>query len=443
MLRTALLLFALLLPLAACDQSPPTAEAPVQKATRPAGTGLLNVPEQPATLELASHALPLWRQQADARPTLAIFSFDPFLKPIPEALRERATELVKNGSEAAIEQHGSINRADPVILPNQTVSAALRGGLLSAIYWVFPSKIAPQQLDLGKFREQMVEQKFLTSEEAAALELQDGVLSGTVRGIPFYAVHPTRLDFIKDPGLLHIDMSYFRGLYDNEIKTPLYNLLKETADNLRAQSWQPQITTLSYSTLDGDTSLDVRFVMSDLAELIRNPALLDGDMPQEWRQRSEALYAADMFSESKRIELAKQLIQVAPESASAHYDRFQALLHDKQIDPALQALEQAVKRDPGYGAAYISLAQMAVQDKRPAIALSLLNHAAQLFPDNPFIGLQEAHLLADQGDVNAARAKLDSLPQHWSPVYHQEIPEVIEKLRDKLNDSETPHEEKN
>ncbi len=439
-MRHLLLLSLLLCLLCGCEQAPPQpADTPAPAESKPAttaaaplGTGLLNQPSEPILLELPSEALPYWRTEQQSKPALVLFSFDPLLKPIDSSLRERARELALSGSAEQLRQHGSYNVAEPLILPIQTVTAALDANMFSKIYWIFPSKAQVEQLDLARFRSQMEEQGFLTAEEIASLNLNAGHFTGQVRGIPFEAIHYQQLRDISGPLVLHIDMSFFRGLYDNEIKSPLYGLLRDTVDSLRGLNWQPLTTSLSYSTLEGATSLDVRFMISNLAEMIRNPAMLETDMPKAWQVRSEALYAGDMYSESKKIELSQQIAQLAPESAAAHYDRFQALFLSKKIEPALQALHQAVKLDPGYGAAYIQLAQMAVEDKDIETALELLERAAPLFPDNPFIQLQQAHLLTLTGQVKAAKDQLAKLPQTWSPLYHHQVPAAIADLQQKL-----------
>lgn len=424
--------------LSGCEQSsqPPeqTTAAPkaVQMSKVSTGSGLFHQPITPQLLELPDEALAYWRTAAVEKPALVLFSFDPLLKPIPSSLQQQARKLALTGSPQQLRQHGSINTAEPLILPTQTVTAALDAGMFSKLYWIFPSKVPPEQLDLAKFRSQLLEKKIITAEEAAGINLLNGVYTGQIRGVPFEAVHYQRLRDIAGPLVLHIDTGFFRGLYDNEIKTPLYNLLRDTVDSLRKRNWQPSVTTLSYSTAEGAVSLDVRFVISNLAELMQNPARLDGDMPKEWQLRSEALYAGDMYSQSKQQQLAQQLVQVAPNSAAAHYDRFQALFLDKRLEPALQALQRAVALDPGYAAAYLQLARIAAKEGKPNKALELLTPAEKRFPEYPFIPLQKAQLLTDIKQYAAAEKYLSKLPQQWSPIYHAKIPAVVTALQRRI-----------
>jgi len=424
-----LIALAVLLFLFACEQ--PEQNLQPQQIEKPttSNSGLFHQPIEPIMLELPSEALAHWRIETAEKPALVLFSFDPLLKSPDPALQQQARELAQHGSAEQLRRHGSFNSAEPVILPIQTVSAALDAGLFSKLYWVFPSKVDAANLELEFFREQMLEKELMTAKEAAALTLEDGIYRGTLRGFPFAAIHHQKLSEIPEPLVLHIEMGFFRGLYDNEIKSPLYTLLRDTALNIWQQGWQPLATTLSYSTAEGAISLDVRFVLSNFAELLRNPSLLDAEMPTEWQIRSEALYAGDMYSEAKKIELAKQIVQQAPESAAAHFDHFRALFLSKQLQPSLDALAEAVKRDPGYAASYLELAQMALQDGNIEMGMALLSRAEEQFPENPFIRLQKAYLLTTTGQIDEAEQLLAKLPQQWSPVYHQDIPGKIAEIR--------------
>ncbi len=392
----------------------------------------------PTLVELPTAALPFWREHRQEKPALVLMSFDPFLQPIPAELRERARDLALSGTPQEIDRHGSYPRIDPVIVPTQALSAALAADFFSKIYWVFPSKVAPLQLEIDKFREQMVKAEFLTQAEAREVEFRDGRYAGTLRGVPFEALHFQKLAEITGPVVVHLDLSYFRGLYDNEIKTPLYDLIHQSASTLLTTSWQPLALTLSYSTVQGAISLDTRFVLTNLAEILREPRLLTEAMPRPWELRAEALYAADMFTESKKIELYREAVQLAPDDATTIYDLFQAHFLAKNVDQALQALDRAVALDPGYGAAYLRLADMALQDQNPEAALTLLEKASAVFPENPFIDLQRADLLRQMGAGDQAQALMEPLKDvSWSPVYHAEIPGMIDQMLAPLSDQKS------
>lgn len=445
MRQIILLLSLLLFILSGCDNSNQTTNAAPEK---PAGgsaktaQGLFNQALQPQLLELPNEALPYWRSDSLEKPALVLFSFDPLLRHIDATLQEKAKNLALNGTPEMLLQHGSLNTAEPLIMPIQTVTAALDAGLFSKIYWIFPTSEAPESIQPPLFRKQMLESQLLSKEEAAAIEYNDGVFSGTLRGIPFEARHPERLNDIPEPIVLHFDLGYFRGLYVDEQSTPIYSLLKDTARGLRSQNWRPKAVTISHSTIEGEISLELRFVTITLAELISDPELLDAELPEEWRLRSETLLAGEANTEEKKVELAQQLVQIAPESAPAQYDLFRALFKSFQLEPSLNALARLVELDPGYGIVYAQMAQVSIQAGNAVKGLELLDKAITLFPENPFQRLQKAHILSVFGEHDEANKILDQLPKNWSPIYHEKIPAVIEKIRNlKAEDKELTNQQ--
>lgn len=437
MRRPAVLYFFLLLLLWGCDTPPPMqqvepAPSKSQGATAQATTqGIFDHSLEPQLVELTTGALPIWRKFSEQKPALVLMSFGPFLKPIPVELKQRATELVLQGSREYFDRHGSFFRADPVILPNQALSAAVDADLFSKIYWVFPTKNSPEALSLDKFRTQMLEAKFLSKAEVDELTLKDATFSGRLRGMPFSASPHLNVASIQEPLVLHIDLSYFQGLYNNEIKTPLYDLIHKAARSLDQSGWEPLSTTLSYSTLEGDIALETRFVMSNLAEVLADPSLLAAEaMPPAWALRAQALYAADMFTESKKLELYRQAAKLAPADPTALYDLFQSYLQSKKIDKALVALDRAITLDPGYGAAYLAIANLALQDGNLAATQRFLEKAAALYPLNPFVNFGRSELLLQSGAKGDALTVIDQLLNlDWSPIYHPDMLQVLNEMK--------------
>ncbi len=435
LLITALMLPALLL---GCEKKPetPVATAPppaVAAANQPATTtapgSLFASPIEPDLFEQPTDALVRWRQFRAAKPTLVLLSFDPFLQPLSPELRSEAVALAQTGNAAELTTRARIFRANPALLPTQTLSAALEAGVFSRLCWVFPSTVKPEDLTMELFRKQMIDAKFFSEAEANSLQLADGVFSGTLRGIPFQAIHPWALPELEGSLLLHIDLSYFRGLYKDTVTTPIYQLLHQTATALRESGWQPEAVTLSFSTEEGAVSLDTRFLLRDLATMLRQPAILDGEPPTHWNQRAEAFYGADVFTAEKMLELVEQMVAVAPDDPSVQYDHYTTLFAAKKLEPAMAALDRAVAGDPGYAYAYAELAQIAIKDRNAQAALELLQKAAAAYPENPFIPLQMADVQINTGAGQEALKTLQPLKQlTWSNAYHDDIPALLERM---------------
>jgi len=429
--RILFLLLGLPLLLTACDSG--NKSAPAKPAPQ-----LLTEALQPIVMELPSEALPVWRDALPQKGTLVLLSIHPFLQPIEVERADEVKGLVAAGKREDFWQRGSFYRANPALVPTETVSASLLGGLFKEIVWIFPASAGADQLSLDTFRKQLLEAKFLTDEEAGKLTLANGTFSGIVRGVPFRAAHPTALPKIDGHFALHIDLSYFRGLYQGEVKTPIYDVLHSTCLAIKAANWRPRVVTLSYSTIEGTISHDVRFLLSNLAELLRDPKLLE-QMPASWAKRGEALYSVNFFLDQKVREMYQQNATDHPQDAAAQYDYYKSLFEQKKIDEALGQLDKAAALDPGYGAVYLELAQIAETDRNLPIAVDLLRKGGSFFADNPFIDFYRAQFLLQLGRIDQARPlieRLEKLP--WSKRYHPQMAEGVKQMADYARNPQPP-----
>ncbi len=428
------LLLLLLLCLCACEQQrqesvvPDTATAVVAASAPRSFTALLKEPAEPRLVESPSAALAAWRPAGEERPALLLLANDPLLRPLPPSLADEILRLTREGSPDELRRRGTARVPNPLLLPEMTVTAALRAGFFSRLIWVLPLA-AEGEMNLETLRAQLREYGALTEEEAAALRLEAGGASGTAQGMPLRIVPLTALTAPTEPVVLHIDLSYFSPLYKGEIKTPLYPLLGQTLQQLRELGMRAGVVTISRSNLDGGLPLETRFIGGDLAELFRRPELLDSPLPELWDQRSRSLYLANFFQKERIRELLEEMRQKAPEDASVAYAYYQILRQFREGSPALAELERAVALDPAYAREYLDLVPLALEKEQPEEALRMLDLAAKVFPDDPFISLDRAGLLLRSGSNREGREilqRLQKLP--WSPVYYPDMPQRLEEM---------------
>lgn len=399
------------------------------RTTLPGTHALFKEPVTPAVYELASGGLATWRQHAEIKPALVLFSLHPFLDPLRNENVHGIKEFVRTAAPTELIRRTRLQTPDPILLPPQTTSAAIAAGLISELIFVQPSTQKMTEASLASFQQRTFDAGFLTAEEARALTLKDDTISGTVRGIPFRTVHLDALPKITGPVLVHIDLGYFKELYVNAIKTPAYPLIYKLISEIREADWSTLAVTLSYSNQEVDFSLESRFMIATLADVLYHPALLDGGIPASWTLRANALYAAEMFAESKAQELLAEATLTNPDDPAAFYDFSLVLFRLKNNPEAFAALDQAVALDKGYARAYLDLtnAGMALGDKEQS--LKLLSKAAASFPDNPFIRISRCDLLIRLGRGSEALPLLQQLQElPWSTVYHPGVPGLLQEM---------------
>lgn len=414
----------LLLCLWGCEQRREKPTEPAAPAALPANPASVKIPFQeaiePASYELPSGALATWRDFAANKPALVLFSSHPLLEPFPDENRPEITRLILSGEPQEIVRRGQLWSADPAFLALQTVSVAIETGLISELIIVRPGNKPLEEFSLDGFREQITAAGFLTQNEAQALKLTEpGIISGKARGIPLRVVHPDRLPKLAKPVILHLDLGYFKDLYVDEVKTPSYDMIHQLASQVKEAALPTIATTLSFSNQELGFSLESRFLMRDLADILRKPGLLEGGTPASWSIRASALYAVTMFSESKARELIQQAVVATPEDAAAHYALAIDLFEQKLNDQGFAALDLATKLDRGYALEYIFLAERGFEIGQRSKAIELLRKASAALPDTPILRLQLAKQLIQVGRGTEALpliAELQSLK--WSETIH-------------------------
>lgn len=407
--------------------SPSIQQASTRLATTPLTTKpLFSEPIQPTLVESPLEALPVWRQTGGTA-TLVLMANDPLLRPVPPLLMNRAIQLATSANLGEIQTSGARPTPNPVVFDDMTLDLALRARMFVRVIWVLP---LTKPLPFDAFKEQLAASGTFSASEIESFGTENsGCFSGKVRGIPTDVCSIDHLPQVQGPIVLHWEMSFFREVYKDEIRTPMYNLLGEIATKLRKTAWSATAVTLNRSSLGQETTLATRFLADDLERLVKHPELLNAPHPpNDWLLRQRAFYADLLFQRAKSIENAKELVRAHPEQASSHFLLYHFLIKDG-YSAASEHLHQSVQLDPIYALEYLDLADWALKKNRGEMALELIERARKGLPDDPFIKLQHAKFLLLSGNNRRALSiveELQSLP--WSSLYYQHIPPQLEEM---------------
>jgi hypothetical protein len=392
---------------------------------------LLREPLEAQRFELPSEALQIWRRYQTIKPALVLYSIHPFLQPLEPRQRREVAALLTKGKTEDFYRRGTIARSNPALSPLQTLSAALAAGYFSEVIWFFPTRADLADFSPENFRQEMAKAGFIDPSEAPDLHLlEEGIIGGILRGVPLRIFHPlAALPKLARPALIHLDLGYFQGLYQNEVSTPVYTLLHETALSLRDANYRALDISLSYSTEGGNFALATRFLIDALAQLLHQPELLDGELPEPWRFRSEALYARAMYQESEAQKLVAAAAAKYPEDPSLLYDNLQLLLQNGQEEEGFRLLDRIVQLDPGYAEEYLALAETGVDKGWLDKSLQLIDKALACYPDNPFIRLYKIDVLRQAGRTSETLPVITALQDlNWSKVFFPEMGQRLNEM---------------
>lgn len=378
-------------------------------------------------LERTSEALAIWRRYSELKPSLLLLGNDPMLVSAPEELVEQISETIKLSTMEDISRLSNFGLPKPLFLPRMTVDLALREGWFSQFCWAFPMRDSTQDISLELIADRFEETGIADEEELASLQLQDNVVQGTLRGVPLRMSALPNLPLIDGPVIIHIDQSYFRGMYKNDIATPLLKMVGGVLDALQQRKLQALAVTFDNGNFTGGTSLDVRFLQHVLARSIEHPETLDQPAPVNWQRKADILYLSNFFKKDETRELALAMDAEEPETAWIKFTLYRSAAEHNQGSEALSFLSEAVRLDPVYAVEYLALADMAFEKGRADESMRMLSLAARVFPENIQIKLRMARLATEVGEKTTALHLVEKLQQlEWSPVYYPEMPDYLE-----------------
>lgn len=424
-------LICLTLALSACqrddgppDRTPALSQRPaVSYPTKP----LLIESVIPTMVETPAEALPVWRQYEPGRPILVLLANNPSLRPYPEQLSAQIRTLVTSGDQAAMRNSARASVANPLLLPDMALSAALDAGFFSQVIWQIPLK-PDANLTLEQFLSDGIAQGVLNELEAQSFRAEGMDFVGSIRGTPFRVTNAA-IPPQTSPVLLHIEIGYLQPGYVSEIRKPLHQHVWEKLSKLRDARLRVIDCTISYSNVTGELPLATRFLGGVIRDMLAQPHLLDQEPSAQVSLRAKAMYLENFFRKEEVLGKYHELEKMAPQEASVKYSLYQTLRRVNRTDEALEKLDQAVALDPVYGLEYIDLAQLALKKQRLTGALQMCEKAVKIFPDNPFITFTQARILVQMGQHEKAKTLVDPLlAMTWSDVYYPQMKGEIAAL---------------
>lgn len=379
-------------------------------------------------VEEQANVLGVWRANADQKPILLLFS-QKIIRPLPEVVHDKVDQILSKAPADVLVEHVARPVADPLLLADLGVSAALRQGWFSKVVWVVPVEKGAVLLPLEDFKNGLRDRASSWGEEIDSFkEVEKGKYSGMLSGVPVEVVTIDSLPKIKAPLLVHIDTGFFSSIYRNEIKTPVYDLILGQFKKVSECSYLPLAVSVSRDTMSYEVPLSLRFLGGDIAAIVERPGRMM-QPTQAMRLRGEMMYLDNFYQPEMIQEKARELIGLGERDAHAHYSLYRAQRQGHQPEQGLASLERAIALDPVYADEYIELINNAVAAQQPEAALALVDSAVRALPDNPLVKFRKAQLLVAMERGKGALTILSELKQlPWSEHYYPRIKADIDEL---------------
>ena len=169
--------------------------------------------------------------------------------------------------------------------------------------------------------------------------------------------------------------------------------------------------------------------------MIEDPQLLQ-QMPPAWKLHNNAMYVGNMYMESKAQDIIAEAAVTAPDDPAIVYALAQVRFQQGRAAEAFTLIDRAAQLDPGYGAAYLQLASTGAEKGQFEKPLELQRKAIKLYPENPFLQINEANFLIQMKQTDEAIqiiTGLQGLP--WSSYFH---PNAIENFNSMVEYARNP-----
>lgn len=287
------------------------------------------------------------------------------------------------------------------------LNLAHRAGIISRVYWVFPTKEPFSADNIPSLKDYM---KTLGASdlELSTLNAAGASITGTVNGIPICVCRLSDLPAITGPVLLSIDLSFFTPFYKNEVNTPLIDLFGGFIQSLGGTGIHASNVVISCSSID-KVPLDYRFLAGYIATYITGPdSIADGPLPV-WKLRAEAMYYDTFFLPEDALKLYNEAAGMAPADPDIWYNLAVSYLANKDIDRMKEALDRAVSIDNAYYPAYYIYGQYMEEKDIDEAASDFYTAAVNSNPSDPR-GWEALHAYSlKKRDVESALAAQEKI----------------------------------
>ena len=342
-----MLLFITLFTFSACSNKQPEGPAAPQLKAYKVGTE----PLEPRLIEQDAYNIPYWlANKASGRVLVRISPMDG-LGPVKDDALEKIRSFQKSGDMNGIISVSDSRRPDALVRHFNTAWLAHTLGVADEVYVVAPLFESLTVDDLDGIKSSLTEEYPDQQKDIEGLTLTGAVAEGTINGVPVKISCLQDLPRTDKPVLLEIDLSFFETLYKNEKNTPILGIIKGFFKTLKEAGVVSDQVTIAMSNEDGLAPLKFRFMGRYLAQLLKEPGLIDSsDPPALWSERAAA-WKTEQMSPRESVAIYKNIAKKFPGDAASRYDLSEVYFGLGDLDGAKQELAEAIKLDPGYGSA--------------------------------------------------------------------------------------------
>ena len=283
----------------------------------------------------------------DGTDDLAIFSTS-----LHETIKNTADHLERKNSKV-------VNRIATIIEKGGTVNIGMKAGMYERVIWVVPSPGSVTDLPLENFKQTLMMKRGFTAQELEDFAVSGKHITGKIAGVPLTVTSLEDLETAGEIALLDIDLSYFVGLQAASADyrpgtTALLNFLRV----LKRKRIPAVMATINRASISQTAPLDIRYYADVIEEILIDPSLLEGTVPEKYNLMIQAEKALGEGHYGEAAALYAGLVKAHPDDAGLQFSHAVALGFLDRGEECREAMVGAYGIDSAYMRGFFQLARV-------------------------------------------------------------------------------------
>ena len=275
-----------------------------------------------------------------------------FAPSLQETMKNTADHLGRKNSEV-------VGKIASIVESGGTVNIGKMAGMYERVIWIIPTHGSVTDLPVENFKQALIRQRGFPAGELEDFAVSGKHITGTIGGVPLTVTSLEDLETAGEIAILDIDLSYFAGLQATSADyrpgtAALLNFLRI----LKRKKIPAVMATVNRSSINQGASLDIRYYADVIEEILTDPSLLEGPVPEKYSLMIQAEKALAGGQYGEATALYAGLVTNLPNEAGLHFSHALALGFLDRGEECRKAMIRAYSIDTAYMRGFFQLARV-------------------------------------------------------------------------------------
>ena len=247
-----------------------------------------------------------------------------------------------------------------------TINLGYGAGLYKRVIWVLPATVPVGGSPVETFKKILYQKRPYTKADLEDLAADGTYVQGSIDGVP---VTVTRLEDLQigpeETAIVDIDLAFFLGLKSQDPDGRMgTRVLLDVLRVLKRKQIAASQVSINLASVGGAVPYDIRFFGAVIGEIVSNPGMLDGALPQKYEMMIEAEDALIAGRFDRAVALYNHLTERSPNEAGLFFSRAVVQGFGGDGESAAASLMKAYDIDTSYMMGIFQMARVLAANGR-------------------------------------------------------------------------------